>query len=285
MADLVHLHTIDFDVILVRVNDFSVETPPIESVPVVSEFPDDLLGVPPEREIDFDIDLLPDTHPISIPPYRMAPAKRTVQRSPREGRKVEEQGVSNAPEVQPQGEVTNAEFQEAIQMLSQDVTNQVGQQRGARQELAHTSRICEFLRMNPPSFKCSITAEDPGNFIKELQKVFEVMHVADAKRVELASCQLKCNARTWFDQWKKSRADDAPVLSWIVFESAFLGSFIPRELREAKCGHEDHIMKECPKNRQGNGNRGKRAQSSSVAPLDKATPKGATSGTGGEANR
>ncbi len=64
---------------LVRVNDSSVEIPHFQSVPIVKEFPevfpDDLPGVPPEREIDFGIDLLPDTRPISIPPYRMAPAE------------------------------------------------------------------------------------------------------------------------------------------------------------------------------------------------------------------
>ena len=38
-------------------------------------FPDDLPGVPPLQEIDFDIDLEPDIKPISIPSYRMAPAK------------------------------------------------------------------------------------------------------------------------------------------------------------------------------------------------------------------
>ena len=36
-------------------------------------FPDDLLGLPPEREIDFPIDLVSGTAPISLPPYRMAP--------------------------------------------------------------------------------------------------------------------------------------------------------------------------------------------------------------------
>ena len=34
-------------------------------------FPEDLPRVSLEREIDFRIDLLPDTQPISIPPYRM----------------------------------------------------------------------------------------------------------------------------------------------------------------------------------------------------------------------
>ncbi|KAH0655125.1 hypothetical protein KY290_030926 [Solanum tuberosum] len=64
---------------LVRVKDSSFESPTLESIPVVNEFPevfpDDLPGVPPKREINFGIDLLPDTQPISIPPYKMAPAE------------------------------------------------------------------------------------------------------------------------------------------------------------------------------------------------------------------
>ncbi|XP_060212112.1 uncharacterized protein LOC132639695 [Lycium barbarum] len=35
----------------------------------------DLPGIPPNREIEFGIDLLPGTKPISIPPYRMAPVE------------------------------------------------------------------------------------------------------------------------------------------------------------------------------------------------------------------
>ena len=56
-------------------------------------------------------------------------------------RNVEDIEVPNARNMQPQGEVTNAEFHEVIRMLSKPVTNQVVQQRGARQEGAHTSRF------------------------------------------------------------------------------------------------------------------------------------------------
>jgi len=35
-------------------------------------FPEDLPGMPPEHEIEFIIDLLPSTAPISKRPYRMA---------------------------------------------------------------------------------------------------------------------------------------------------------------------------------------------------------------------
>ena len=52
------------------------EIHPIELVPVVREFLkvflNDLSDIPPEREINFGIDLLVDTNPISIPPYGMA---------------------------------------------------------------------------------------------------------------------------------------------------------------------------------------------------------------------
>ena len=39
------------------------------------QFPNDIAGLPPEREVESTIDLIPVTEPISIPPYKMAPAK------------------------------------------------------------------------------------------------------------------------------------------------------------------------------------------------------------------
>ena len=49
----------------------------LEDIPVVREFsdvfPEDLPRIPPDREIDFQIELAPGTEPISKAPYRMAP--------------------------------------------------------------------------------------------------------------------------------------------------------------------------------------------------------------------
>ncbi|XP_070052691.1 uncharacterized protein [Nicotiana tomentosiformis] len=62
---------------LAYLQDTTVESSTIDSVPVVQEFadvfPSDLPSMPPDRDIDFCIDLAPGTQPISIPPYRMAP--------------------------------------------------------------------------------------------------------------------------------------------------------------------------------------------------------------------
>ena len=38
-------------------------------------FPKELPGLPPEREIEFYIDVVLGTDPISMPPYIMAPAE------------------------------------------------------------------------------------------------------------------------------------------------------------------------------------------------------------------
>ncbi|KAA3483624.1 DNA/RNA polymerases superfamily protein [Gossypium australe] len=67
------------DAYLTYVLDTKVSEPKIESVPVVCEYPDvfleDLPGLPPIREVEFAIELVPGTSPISIPPYRMAPTE------------------------------------------------------------------------------------------------------------------------------------------------------------------------------------------------------------------
>ena len=52
-------------------------SPDLASIPVVCEFldvfPEDLPGLPPDREVEFSIELEPGMAPISRRPYRMAP--------------------------------------------------------------------------------------------------------------------------------------------------------------------------------------------------------------------
>ncbi|KAI3822213.1 hypothetical protein L1987_09799 [Smallanthus sonchifolius] len=51
----------------------------LKDVPVVCNFtevfPEDLPGVPPDREIEFQIDLLPGAEPVAKAPYRLAPSE------------------------------------------------------------------------------------------------------------------------------------------------------------------------------------------------------------------
>ncbi|KAL0453993.1 UNVERIFIED_CONTAM: hypothetical protein Slati_1377400 [Sesamum latifolium] len=64
---------------LASVHDTTKVSPGVLEVPVVREFPDvfpeELPGLPPHREVDFEIETIPRATPISIAPYRMAPSE------------------------------------------------------------------------------------------------------------------------------------------------------------------------------------------------------------------
>jgi len=54
----------------------NVQATTIEEVPIICEyldvFPEELPGMPPDRDLEFIIDLIPKTAPIAKRPYRMA---------------------------------------------------------------------------------------------------------------------------------------------------------------------------------------------------------------------
>ncbi|GKC13541.1 hypothetical protein Tco_1010323 [Tanacetum coccineum] len=51
----------------------------LEDIPVVREFPEvfpeDLPGIPPVRQVEFQIDLIPGSTPVARAPYRLAPSE------------------------------------------------------------------------------------------------------------------------------------------------------------------------------------------------------------------
>ena len=58
---------------MAHVIDKSSSEVTLDNVPIVYEFLEDLSGLPPDRELEFGIKLLPSSASVSIPPYRMAP--------------------------------------------------------------------------------------------------------------------------------------------------------------------------------------------------------------------
>ncbi|GKA65354.1 putative reverse transcriptase domain-containing protein, partial [Tanacetum coccineum] len=47
----------------------------LEDLPIIRDFPKDLLGLPPTRQVEFQIDLIPGAAPVARAPYRLAPSE------------------------------------------------------------------------------------------------------------------------------------------------------------------------------------------------------------------
>ncbi|GJX45878.1 putative reverse transcriptase domain-containing protein [Tanacetum coccineum] len=64
---------------MAHVIDTNFEKKSAKYVPIVNEFldvfPEDLPGIPPERQVEFRIDLIPGATPIAKTPYRLAPSE------------------------------------------------------------------------------------------------------------------------------------------------------------------------------------------------------------------
>ncbi|KAJ0765680.1 putative nucleotidyltransferase, Ribonuclease H [Helianthus annuus] len=61
--------------ILALVSDTSSEERKIEDIPIVRDFPEELPGLPPHRQVEFQIELAPGAAPIARAPYRLAPSE------------------------------------------------------------------------------------------------------------------------------------------------------------------------------------------------------------------
>ncbi|GJV18458.1 putative reverse transcriptase domain-containing protein [Tanacetum coccineum] len=70
---------INGETLIIRVMEKKSDEKRLEDIPVVREFPEvfpkDLPGLPPVRQVEFQIDLIPGTTPVARAPYRLAPSE------------------------------------------------------------------------------------------------------------------------------------------------------------------------------------------------------------------
>ncbi|GKB35677.1 reverse transcriptase domain-containing protein [Tanacetum coccineum] len=70
---------INGETLIIRVMEKKLDEKRLEDIPVVKEFlevfPEDLPGLPPIRQVEFQIDLIPRAAPVARAPYRLAPSE------------------------------------------------------------------------------------------------------------------------------------------------------------------------------------------------------------------
>ena len=134
-------------------------------------------------------------------------------------------------------DMTNGNIRESLVSLARTMTIHVNM--GVEpilnaMENTMTSRLRDFVRMNPPNFLGSMMGEDPQEFLDGVFKVLSSMGVTSREKAELASYQLREVAQVWYIQWKDNRLVESGPIEWEEFKEAFLEKYFPHERRGVK---------------------------------------------------
>ena len=90
-----------------------------------------------------------------------------------------------------------------------------------------TSRIWDFMRMNPPTFHGTKVDEDLQGFINEVFKVVDAIGMNPREKAELTTYQLKDATQVCFEQLRSERPLERGPVDWEEFKEAFLYRFFP----------------------------------------------------------
>ncbi|XP_075099152.1 uncharacterized protein LOC142176017 [Nicotiana tabacum] len=138
-----------------------------------------------------------------------------------------------APPVPPSG-TPDQDMRSALQLLTSLVAAQAQRQNTGAAEKPVSTRVRDFINLDPPVFTGSDPKEDPQTFIDQVYRTLRVMHVSDTEAVELASYRLRDLAVLWYDSWERSRGPNPPPTVWKEFSEAFLRHYLPVEIRRAR---------------------------------------------------
>ncbi|KAK1431932.1 hypothetical protein QVD17_08738 [Tagetes erecta] len=95
--------------------------------------------------------------------------------------------------------------------------------------------IQRFQKEKPRSFSHATTPIEARNWIAHVEKIFEVLGVADQYKVRLATYKLEDDAQSWWEGHKQIKGGEtyAASLSWADFRTIFYDKFFSTADREA----------------------------------------------------
>ncbi|XP_070019825.1 uncharacterized protein [Nicotiana sylvestris] len=162
----------------------------------------------------------------------------------------------------PPSSTTDQDMQSVVQLLTSLVVVQAQRQNTGAVDKPISTRVCDFINLDPPLFTGSDPKEDPLTFIDQVHRTLRVVHASNTEAVELASYRLRDLAVFWYNSWERSRGSNAPPAVWKEFSEAFLRHYLPVKIQRARADKflklrqgnmsPGHMIQDCP-NRGGGG--------------------------------
>ena len=108
-----------------------------------------------------------------------------------------------------------------------------GNQRRQRNQAERRGTLTEFLDMRPPHFKGETDPDKAEGWIRELEKIFRVLHCTPQQRVEFATYMLTDRASRWWEammlmnpRWEE--------MEWDWFLELFNEEYFPQSIRQQR---------------------------------------------------
>lgn len=108
-------------------------------------------------------------------------------------------------------------------------------ERGQREETAAAGReLADFRHHDPPRFKGEHDPDKADLWLQEVEKIFNIFHSTDERKVEYATYLLIGEAECWWNGAKQIMETNQELLTWEVFKEKFLDKYFPKSARAAK---------------------------------------------------
>ena len=107
--------------------------------------------------------------------------------------------------------------------------------RDQREEVVAAARgLTDFNRQHPSKFNGEHDPDKADIWIQEMEKIFEILHCEDAKKVEYATFLFRAEVESWWRGAKQLMESNNEALNWDAFKHKFLDKYFPSSARSEK---------------------------------------------------
>ncbi|XP_058787644.1 uncharacterized protein LOC131661995 isoform X1 [Vicia villosa] len=92
----------------------------------------------------------------------------------------------------------------------------------------------DFQRCNPPIFEGGYGPDKAHAWMREIEKIFQVVSCTDVQKVQFGTHMLTKEADVWWSNTVRRFEIEGIEVTWTLFRDAFLGNYFPEDVHGKK---------------------------------------------------